>query len=395
MTAMLLGLMGFSWSCSNSSEVSQNEQDSVAVAQQNTARVVKSEFGKMEDGTVVDLYTLTNTKGTEVKITNYGAIITSLKVADKDGNIEDVVLGFDNLEGYLQQGVPYFGAIVGRYGNRIGGAQFVLDGETYKLAANDGPNHLHGGPRGFDKVLWQAQQLEGEDGVGVKLHYLSKDMEEGYPGNLSMDVTYTLTNDDELKIDYKGTTDKATIVNLTNHAYFNLSGNLGEKILDHQVMINADKFVPVNKTLIPTGELRSVKGTPFDFTQPTAVGKRIEDAKDEQLAFGKGYDHCWVLNGEANKMNLATTVYEPQSGRYMEVFTTEPGIQFYTGNFLDGSLSGKGVTYQNRSGFCLETEHFPDSPNQKAVPPVTLRPGETYSTQTTYKFSVKDKQAGI
>lgn len=394
MAALLLGLMGFNWSCSNTSEVNESEQKNAEVVQ-SPQKVVKSEFGKMEDGRVVDLYTLTNAKGTELKITNYGATITAMKVADREGKLEDIMLGFDSLEGYLQQGVPYFGAIVGRYGNRIGGAQFVLDGQTYKLNANDGPNHLHGGPRGFDKVLWTAEPVENAEGPSLKLNYLSPDGEEGYPGNLAVAVTYTLTDQDELKIDYKGTTDKATVVNLTNHAYFNLSGKLDEKILDHEVMINANRFVPVNNTLIPTGELRAVQGTPFDFTTATTIGKRINEQTDEQVVFGKGYDHCWVLNGEAGSMNLATTVYEPQSGRYMEVYTTEPGIQFYTGNFLDGTLSGKGVTYGHRTGFCLETEHFPDSPNQQAFPSVTLRPGETYSTQTTYKFSVKEAKPGI
>lgn len=384
MAVLLLGLLSFSMACTGSSEKERNNQEKA----ENTMNVTRSYFGKMEDGRAVDLFTLSNENGTEVRITNYGGIITSLKVADKEGALEDIVLGFNSLEGYLQEGVPYFGAIVGRYGNRINNAQFVLDGNTYKLAANDGPNHLHGGVRGLDKVLWEGESFENEDEVGVKLHYLSEDMEEGYPGNLAIDVTYTLTNDDELKIDYKATTDKATIVNLTNHAYFNLSGNLGEKILDHEVMINADLFVPVNETLIPTGELRSVEETPFDFTEPTPVGKMI-DAADEQIAFGKGYDHCWVL-GNDGEMKLAATVHEPSSGRFMEVFTTEPGIQFYTGNFLDGSLRGKGATYEHRTGFCLETEHYPDTPNQPDFPSVELRPGDTYSTQTTYKFSVKE-----
>ncbi|AHM61102.1 Aldose 1-epimerase [Flammeovirgaceae bacterium 311] len=389
LTAVLLCSLAFGWACSGSSENNnQDNQQAADTTAQTTSSVSRSDFGTMEDGTTVDLYTLTNEKGTELKITNYGGVITSLKVIDKNGNMDDVVLGFEDLKGYLQQGVPYFGAIVGRYGNRIANAQFVLDGQTYKLAANDGPNHLHGGTRGFDKVLWQGEPIEGDE-PGVRLKYLSKDGEEGYPGNLDVTVTYTLTNDDAVKIDYSATTDKATVVNLTNHAYFNLSGNLGEKILDHEVMINADRFVPVNKTLIPTGELKPVEGTPFDFTEPTVVGERI-DANDQQITYGKGYDHCWVLNGTAGEMSLAASVHHPGSGRYMEVHTTEPGIQFYTGNFLDGSLSGKGNTYGHRTGFCLETEHYPDSPNQKDFPSVTLRPGETYQTQTTYTFSVKN-----
>lgn len=383
--ALIFGSLSFSWACSGASENVERTNET----EENPMEVEKSNFGRMEDGTMVDLYTLTNGNGTEVKITNYGGIITSLKVAGKEGEVEDVVLGFDSLDGYLQEGVPFFGAIIGRYGNRIGNAKFVLGGETYELAANNGPNHLHGGIKGFDKVLWEAESFEEGEDVGVKLHYLSKDMEEGYPGNLDVHVTYTLTENDELKIDYKATTDKLTIVNLTNHAYFNLSGELGEDILDHKLMLNADRFIPVTQTLIPTGELQPVEGTPFDFTEPTAIGKRIE-AENEQIGYGLGYDHCWIVNGEPGEMRLAARVYEPSSGRVMEVFTTEPGIQFYSGNFLDGSLSGKGVTYKHRSGFCLETEHFPDSPNQPEFPSVELEPGETYQTQTTYRFSVQE-----
>lgn len=386
MAAMLLGVLAFSSACSGPSDKKQESE--TAETAESTRKVERTDFGAMEDGTTADLYTLTNAGGTEVKITNYGGIITSLKVAGRDGELQDVVLGFDDLDGYLQDGVPYFGAIIGRYGNRIANAQFELDGETYQLAANDGPNHLHGGEKGFDKVLWEAESFEGEDGPGLRLQYLSEDGEEGYPGNLSVEVTYTLTNDNELKIDYQATTDQATVVNLTNHAYFNLSGELGEQILDHELMINAEQFLPVNNTLIPTGELKEVEGTPFDFTEPTAIGDRI-NADNEQIARGQGYDHCWVL-GEKGERKLAATVYEPGSGRFMEVFTTEPGIQFYAGNFLDGSLSGKGATYQHRSGLCLETQHFPDSPNQPEFPSVTLQPGETYQTSTTYKFSVKD-----
>ncbi len=389
--AFMLSLAGLGWACSGNTDKSQESNtNSQAVADTATA-VSSTTFGKMPDGTNVHLYTLTNGKGTEVQITNYGAAITSLKVADNEGTVEDVVLGFDSLSGYLQQGVPYFGAIVGRYGNRIANARFAIDGQTYQLAANDGPNHLHGGEKGFDKVLWEASPLQDQAARALRLTYTSKDGEEGYPGNLNVEVVYTLTEDNELKIAYKATTDKTTVVNLTNHAYFNLSGNLGAPILDHQVMLNADRFIPVNNTLIPTGALQPVKGTPFDFTSPIAIGERI-NAADEQIKFGKGYDHCWVLNGEAGEMSLAATVFEPNSGRYMEVFTTEPGIQFYTGNFLDGSLTGKGTTYAHRTGFCLETEHFPDSPNQPKFPSVTLQPGQTYQTQTTYKFTTKEAQ---
>ena len=384
-SCLFAGLLAMNWACSGSSENKQNNE--AQVEEPREISVKKSEFGEFE-GKKVDLYTLTNENGMEVAITNYGGIVVSLKVPDKNGNIEDVTLGFDSLPGYLQQGVPYFGAIIGRYGNRIANAKFVLDGKEYQLAKNDGPNTLHGGVKGFDKVLWDGREFKNGDIVGVKLKYLSKDMEEGYPGNLSTNVTYTLTNDNELVIDYQASTDKVTIVNLTNHAYFNLSGDLGEKILDHVVMINADTYLPVTNTLIPTGELKSVKGTPFDFTEPTVIGKRI-DADDQQIKYGLGYDHCWVINGKPGEMRLAATVHEPESGRYMEVSTTEPGIQFYTGNFLDSSLKGKGETYQHRTGFCLETQHFPDAPNQPNFPSVELAPGETYSTSSIYKFSVK------
>lgn len=384
MAAMLLGVLAFGGACNGPSDRNQENGE-----EERTGTVERSDFGTLEDGRAVHLFTLTNEQGTEIKITNYGGIVTSLKVADKEGELGDVVLGFDDLEGYLQEGVPYFGAIIGRYGNRIANAQFELDGETYQLAANDGPNHLHGGEKGFDKRLWDAESFENEDGTGVRLQYLSEDGEEGYPGNLSVEVTYTLTNDDELKIDYTATTDKATVVNLTNHSYFNLAGHDHGTILDHRVMIDADEFLPVDETLIPTGEFRSVEDTPFDFTKPTLVGRRI-NKDNEQIARGQGYDHCWVLNGEMGEMRQVATVHEPASGRFMEVFTTEPGIQFYTGNFLDGSLSGKGATYSHRSGLCLETQHYPDSPNQPDFPSTVLRPGETYSTQTTYKFSVKD-----
>ncbi len=385
--SLLMGLLALNWACSGSSENSQTSQDGVQTEEKRELSVAKSGFGSYE-GKAADLYTLTNANGMEVEITNYGGIVVSLSVPDKNGNIEDVTLGFDSLSGYLQQGVPYFGAIIGRYGNRIAEGKFTLDGKEYQLAKNDGPNHLHGGVKGFDKVLWDAKEFKSDDAVGVKLKYLSKDMEEGYPGNLSVNVTYTLTNDNELKIDYQANTDKKTVVNLTNHAYFNLSGDLGEKVLDHVVTINADRFLPVSSTLIPTGELRSVKGTPFDFTEPVTIGARIE-TENQQLGYGKGYDHCWILNGTAGEMRTAATVHEPESGRFMEVLTVEPAIQFYTGNFLEGNLSGKGETFQHRSGFCLETQHFPDAPNQPEFPSVELAPGDTYATSSVYKFSVK------
>jgi aldose 1-epimerase len=358
--------------------------DSVSVPEAKTDRAV---FGKLADGTEIYLYTLTNKSGTTATITNYGGIIVSLKTEDKNGNFEDIVLGFDSLSSYVK-GNPFFGCIVGRYGNRIAKGKFKLDGQTYTLAANNGPNHLHGGVKGFDKVVWTGDNYVTPDGSVLKLTYTSKDLEEGYPGNLQAEVTYTLTNDDELKIDYKATTDKKTVINLTNHSYFNLSGNTKTDILGHEVSIAASKFVPVDKTLIPTGKLADVKGTPFDFTSPHIVGERINDGH-QQIQLGGGYDHCWVLDSAANSSPIAT-VHDSTSGRVMEVFTTEPGVQFYTGNFLDGSVTGKfNTVYKKRYGLCLETEHFPDSPNQPQFPSTVLNPGETYTTQTIYKFSVK------
>lgn len=355
--------------------------------------IVKTDFGSMEDGRAVELYTLSNRQGTEVKITNYGGTIISLKVPDKEGRLEEVVLGFDELSGYTnaayQEEGPYFGAIIGRFGNRIAGGKFTLEGREYTLAKNNGPNHLHGGIKGFDKVLWEAEPFKAADAVGLKLRYVSPDGEEGYPGTLSVEVSYSLTNDNELKIEYAATTDKTTVVNLTNHAYFNLTGNTKRDILAHQVKINADAFVPVTEDLIPTGDLEEVTGTSFDFTSPHTIGDRI-DADNQQLKYARGYDHTWVLNGAAGEMKLAATVYEPASGRFMEAFTTEPGVQFYTGNFLSGKLTGRGGTvYQQRYGLCLETQHFPDSPNQPQFPSTELRPGETYRSQTSYRFSVK------
>jgi len=343
----------------------------------------KQIFGKLKDGRQVELYNLTNANGLRARITNYGGIVVSLEVPDKNGKLGDVTLGFDNLDDYLK-GHPYFGAIVGRYGNRMGKARFVLNGIEYKLAANDGENHLHGGIKGFDKVLWTAQPLKEDDAVGLKL-------EEGYPGNLSCTVTYRLTNNDELKITYEAVTDKPTPVNLTHHSYFNLAGQGKRDILDHVLMINADKFTPVDKGLIPTGELRPVKDTPMDFTKPTPIGARINQDY-QQLKFAGGYDHNWVLNKNGQSMSLAVRVYEPSTGRVMEVYTTEPGLQFYSGNFLDGSITGKcGRVYKHRYGFCLETQHFPDSPNKPNFPSVILEPGEKYYTETIYKFYTRQE----
>ncbi len=341
-------------------------------------------FGTLPTGEEVPIYTLRNANGVEARITSYGATLVSLRVPDRDGNLADVIFGFDSLEGYLGD-PPYFGAIVGRYGNRIALGKFTLDGQEYTLATNNGANSLHGGNRGFDKVLWNGE-MEGDRLI---LTYTSPDGEEGYPGTLTATVTYSLTEDNALQIDYEATTDKPTVVNLTNHAYFNLRDAGASPILDHQMMINADAFTPVDEGLIPTGEIRPVDGTPFDFREPTAIGARI-DADNEQIRFGGGYDHNFVLNRTSEGLALAARVYNSTTGREMEVLTTEPGVQFYTGNFLDGTITGKGgVTYQRRSGFCLETQHFPDSPNKPEFPTTVLRPGETYRTTTLYRFSAR------
>ena len=348
----------------------------------------KEAFGKTGVGTPVDLYTLTNKNGIEVRAITYGGIIISLRVPDKNGKFDDVVLGYESLDGYLAKS-PYFGAIIGRYGNRIGNAKFTLEGVQYSLAANNGPNALHGGLKGFDKVVWKAEPFERPDEAGLVFTYTSRDGEEGYPGNLSVKVTYTLTNQDELIFDYHATTDKATPVNLTNHSYFNLAGDGKRDVLGHEVMLNADHFTPVEKTLIPTGQIASVSGTPLDFTKSTAIGARIEQ-KDEQMVFGNGYDHNFVINRKGAGLALAARVFEPTTGRVLEVRTTEPGVQFYTGNFLDGSITGKGGhVYKQRTGFCLETQHFPDSPNQPNFPSSILRPGKTYESRTVYRFSAE------
>jgi len=349
----------------------------------------ETDFGTTQDGVKADLFTLTNGNGMVVKITNYGGTITQLWVPDKDGNLGDVALGFETLAEY-ENDSPYFGCLVGRYGNRIGKGKFTLDGVTYnKLAINNGENHLHGGLKGFDKVVWDAKPFENKDGVGLKLHYLSRDMEEGYPGNLDVNVTYTLTNDNEIKIHYEATTDKPTVCNLTNHTYFNLAGQGYPTNAENQLMLNADNFTPVDEGLITTGQILPVKGTPMDFTKLTPIGKNI-DVDDEQIKFGGGFDHNWVLNKKGNEMSLAAKVFEPTTGRVMEVYTTEPGVQFYAGNFLDGTLTGKGgKVYLHRSAFCLETQHYPDSPNKPEFPSTILRPGEKYDTTTIYKFSTK------
>jgi len=349
-------------------------------------------FGKTKEGMAANIYTLRNAAGCEARIANYGGIVVSLKVPDRAGKMGDVVLGYDTLDDYIRNN-PYFGCLVGRFGNRIAKGKFTLDGKEYTLALNNGPNHLHGGLKGFDKVVWQAKPIETAAGPALELRYVSKDGEEGYPGALSVTALYTLANDNALRLDYTATTDKDTVVNLTHHSYFNL-GCKGD-ILGHEMMIAADKFTPVDQTLIPTGELRPVKGTPLDFTKPMAIGARI-NAPDEQMKFANGYDQNWVLNkvagpgGSAGELGLAARVHEPTTGRVMEVLTTEPAIQFYSGNFLDGTNVGKGgVACQFRAALCLEPQHYPDSPNQPDFPSVVLKPGQTYRNTIIYRFSVR------
>ncbi len=371
--------------CKNNEE---KTGENISSEQKEQTVMKRTLFGTTPEGEQVELYTLTNEQGMEVKIITYGGRITSVKVPDKAGNFEDVVLGFNNLEQYVEEN-PFFGAIIGRYGNRIAKGKFSLDGEEYTLARNNGENHLHGGEKGFDNVVWNVQ--DSSKANSLVLSYVSEHMEEGYPGRLETFVTYTLNDDNSLDVEYEATTDRKTIVNLTQHAYFNLSGDFSETVLDHKVQINADKFVPVNDSLIPTGELRSVAGTPFDFRELKVIGKEI-DAVHEQLKIANGYDHTWVLNGEDSGMKFAASAVHPGSGRQLEVYTTEPGMQFYTGNFLDGTLPlqyGEG-NYKQRTGFCFETQHFPDSPNQENFPSVVLEPGEKYSSKTSFRFSVME-----
>jgi aldose 1-epimerase len=345
--------------------------------------VTKMDFGKTTDGDPVTLYTLTNGKVT-AKVMTYGALLTELHVPDRGGKPADVVLGFDNLQGYLA-GHPYFGATIGRVANRIAGGKFTLKGKEYTLAKNDGPNTLHGGLKGFDKVAWKAEVVDSPSGVAVRFTYRSPDGEEGFPGNLTASVTYTLTGQNELRLDYTATTDQATPVNLTNHSYFNLAGPGSGPILGHELMLAADQYTPVDDTLIPTGQTAPVKGTPLDFTSPTAIGARIDQLKGEP----GGYDHNFVLRG-GGALPLAARAYDPRSGRVLEMFTTEPGVQFYSGNFLDGKLTGKGgIAYKKHQGFCLEAQHFPDSVHHPNFPSVVLEPGKTYTQTTVYKFSAR------
>lgn len=351
-----------------------------------TPSVSRASFGTAPDGKPVDAYTLVNAHGIRARILTYGAILQSLELPDRTGAMDDVVLGFDDLPGYVKSS-PYFGAIVGRYGNRIARGRFTLDGKTYTLATNNGPNHLHGGVKGFDKVVWDAQSFSGDSGVGVELTYTSPDGEEGYPGTLHAKVTYTLNDRDELTIASEATTDKATPVNLTNHTYWNLAGDGKRDILGHLLTIESNHIVPVDSTLIPTGQLMPVEGTPFDFRTPTAIGARIEDP-NVQLRYGRGYDHTFVLDRAGGTgAKHAVRVIEPTTGRTLDIYTTEPGVQVYSGNFLDGTVAGKhGHVYRRRYGLALETHHFPDSPNQPTFPSTILRPGETYRTRTVWRF---------
>ncbi len=347
--------------------------------------ISSASFGKTPDGTAIELYTLRNRNGMEARIATYGGIVTSLTAPDRSGQYADVVLGFDSLAGYLKDS-PYFGALIGRYGNRIARGRFTLNGRTYTLATNNGPNSLHGGNVGFDKVVWHVAKAQiTPQGPQLQLSYISREGEEGYPGNLTVGAVYTLTEDNGLQLEYTATTDRSTVVNLTQHSYFNLRG--GGDVLGHMVQIDASRFTPVDSTLIPTGELRPVAGTPFDFRTPTVIGGRI-GAQDEQLKFARGYDHNWVIDSPAGQLRRMATVHEPQTGRVLEVLSTEPGLQFYTGNFLDGSLTGKrGQVYAFRNGFCMEPQHFPNSPNHAEFPAVVLNPGETYRNTILYRFS--------
>ena len=365
--------------CNNGSQQPTKTNETTGETMQNDS--TGKAFGNT-DGKAITEYTLKNASGVQVSIINYGGTITKLITPDKKGTMGDVVLGYENLEGFLQKGNPFFGALIGRYGNRIAGGKFTLDGKTYTLAQNNNGQSLHGGNKGFDKVVWDAKKPAGDS--SLELTYVSKDGEEGYPGTLNVKVVYTVTAANELKIDYTATTDKATPVNLTNHAYFNLSAGADSTILNHELQIDADKYIPVNDVLIPTGQIADVQGTPMDFRTAKPVGRDIAQVKG-------GYDHNWVLNKKGDGLAKVASVYEPTSGRYMEVFTTQPGLQFYSGNFLDGTLTNTkgGQKYVQHAALCLETQHFPDSPNQPSFPSTILKPGETYHQVTVYKFGTK------
>lgn len=362
---------------------------SVAAAPAAAAKsaVARSPFGTLPDGTAIELFTLTNASGMEVRVITYGGIVTAIKVADRNGKLDDVVLGYDSLEGYVKN-PAYLGALIGRYANRIGKAQFTLDGRTYQLAANNDGNTLHGGIKGFDKAVWQAESFEKPGQAGIVLTHTSPDGDEGYPGTLAVRVTYTLTDTNELSFDYSATTDKPTVLNLTYHGYFNLAGAGSGDVLGHLMRINADRYTPVDATLIPLGELAAVTGTPLDFRNLTTIGARI-DADHPQIKLGAGYDHNFVINRQGNELASAARVEEPKSGRVLEVHTTEPGVQFYSANHLNGFTGKAGHVYDKRNAFCLETQHYPDSPNKSAFPTTTLRPGEVFHSRTVYAFSAK------
>ncbi len=373
--------------CKNADNSAQKTNEKIVAP---ISSITKTIYGTQPDGQAVDQFTLVNTQGMTVKIITRGGIITQMTAPDRKGIYEDVVLGYDSLSGYLDTKTPYFGALIGRFGNRIAKGKFSLAGKTYSLATNNIGNHLHGGIKGFDKVIWTAEpQSPNSEGVALKLSYLSKDMEEGYPGNLKVEAIYTLTNDNALHLDFVATTDKTTVCNLTNHTYFNLSGKGSNDILNHKVTLAAKRFLPVDSTLIPTGDLNDVADTPFDFRTPHKIGERI-NIKNRQLTLGNGYDHCWVLDKTTTEITLAATVTDSISGRILKVSTSEPAIQFYTGNFLDGTLTGKGNTkYGFRSALCLEPEHFPDSPNKKDFPSTTLKPNQVYKSSMIWAFSAK------
>ncbi len=392
--ASIIVLFTLLFACKNADNASMKsvrttESDGV----KTTQSITKAAYGTQADGQLVEQYTLVNANGMTVKIITRGGIITHLTAPDRKGVYEDVVLGYDDIKGYEDTKTPYFGALIGRFGNRIAKGKFSLDGKQYSLATNNIGNHLHGGIKGFDKVVWTAEpKAPNTEGVSLKLTYLSKDMEEGYPGNLNVEVLYTLTNDNALHIDFQAHTDKTTVCNLTHHAYFNLSGKNGSSILNHQLTLPASRFLPVDKTLIPTGELKAVAKTPFDFTTAHSIGERIDTPKDAQLIAGGGYDHCWILdkNQSPSVITLAAILTDSASGRTLKLSTTEPAIQFYSGNFLDGTLIGKGkMPYGKRTGLCLEPEHYPDAPNQKAFPSTTLKPNDTYKTSMIWQFSAQ------
>jgi aldose 1-epimerase len=388
LSLFIVAISGVAVNCKGENKQKPTENTEKSVENKGFS-ISKTAFGTMSEGQEVQEYTLKNEQGMQVSVINYGGRITHLIAPDKNGTFADVVVGFDSLPQYQKEN-PYFGALIGRYGNRIANGKFSLDGKEYQLPINNSPNSLHGGDKGFDKVFWQIEEMpKNGNNASLKLSYTSKDMEMGYPGTLKTTVIYTLTNDNSLEITYKATTDKKTVLNLTQHTYFNLSGDFSKPITDHIVTLAANTYLPVDKTLIPTGELRSVKGTPFDFREAKTISKEI-NADNEQLKIAGGYDHCWVLNDQGSMRKVASAYHET-SGRFMEVMTDQPAIQFYTGNFLDGTLPQRGGNkmYAHRTGFCLETQHYPDSPNQKEFPTTVLNPGETYNTTTSFKFSTK------